>query len=167
MASGFNVVDFMDLPPVERCIVRLVLRESMMTYLELVDAVATLPADHQMDRQTFDSALNHLTFNDWLLSQRHGPQTVYRVNTLQKTPTQRQGLLDNLDLEPFETPELRLTLENTDQVAPTNRGKRVLPAHIWDCLTGSNTKEPVNEPPERRASLFDMFIDDDSGSTKR
>ena len=36
MASGFNVVDFMDLPAVERCIVRLVLRETTMSYADLL-----------------------------------------------------------------------------------------------------------------------------------
>jgi hypothetical protein len=167
MASGFNVVDFMDLPPVERCIVRLVLRETTMTYLELVSAVATLPDEQQMDRHTFDSALNHLTFNDWLVSQSYGLQTLYRVNTLQKSPTQRQGLLDGLDLEQLDEQQSpRLNLETADHPLTSNHGKRVLPTHIWDCLTESSADEPVSDAPKRRASLFDKFANDEGGSKK-
>jgi len=167
MASGFNVVDFMDLPPVERCIVRLVLRETKMTYLELADAVTTLPDDQQMDRPTFDSALSHLTFNEWLVSQNHGLQTIYRVNTLWKTPTQSQGLLDGLELDALNTPQLRLNLDGSDRSLSANRGKRVLPNHIWDCLTEPVTEEPVNDAPKRRSSVFDQFMNDEGGSKKR
>ncbi len=167
MASGFNVVDFMDLPPVERCIVRLILREKTITYFELASAVATLPDDQQMDRHTFDSALSHLTFNNWLVSQSYGLQTLYRVNTMQKSPAQRQGLLDSLDLEQLDVQQsLQLDLESADHPITSNHGKRLLPNHIWDCLTDPETSEPVNEAPKRRPSLFDKFIDDDGGSKK-
>ena len=104
MASGFNVVDFMDLPPVERCIVRLILRETTMTYPELLDAVTTLPAEQQMDQPTFDSALDHLTLSEWLIRQSDDQQTTYRVNTLWKTASQNQGLLEDLDLEKLDEP---------------------------------------------------------------
>jgi len=167
MASGFNVVDFMDLPPVERCIIRLVLRETTVTYPELVDAVMTLPVEQQMDQPTFEAALDHLTFSEWLIRQTYGQQTTYRVNTLQKMPAQRQGLLEGLDLEKIDAPSsLRLTVDTADHSLLGQRGKRVLPTHIWDCLTETGAEKPVSEAPKRRASLFDKFADGDGGSKK-
>ena len=167
MASGFSVVDFMDLPAVERCIVRLILRETTMSYSELLDMVTTLPDDQEMDQSTFDSALNHLTRSDWLICQTYGQQTTYRVNTLWKTTGQKQGLLDGIDLETLEAPSLRLNLETSDLALSANRGKRVLPSHIWDCLTKPVTDEPVSEAPKRRSSIFDRFVDDESSSKNK
>jgi len=165
MAGGFNVVDFMDLPPVERCIVRLVLRETSMTYPELQDAIKTLPPDQQMDQDSFDTALDHLTINEWLVTQTNNQQISYRVNTIQKTANQSQGLLEGLDLEKNQPRPLRLNLDPADRPLANNR-KRALPNHIWDCLTepAAPATEPASEAPKRRTSLFDKFIDDDSNS---
>ncbi len=49
MDNGFNIVDFMDLPNFERCVVRLILRESEVTYPQLVEAITALPDfDHMV-----------------------------------------------------------------------------------------------------------------------
>lgn len=165
MTSGFNVVDFMDLPAVERCIVRLVLREVTMTYPELQEAVTTLPPDQQMDQNSFESALDHLTVSQWLIRQPQEQQIAYRVNTLQKSASQNQGLLEGLDLENLDEPRsLQLNFETADYTLSTKRGKRNLPTHIWDCLTEPAADEPVSEAPKRRTSLFDKFVDDDNES---
>ena len=166
MASGFNVIDFMDLSPVERCIVRLVLRETSMTYPELQDAIKTLPSDQQMDQATFNSALDHLTLSEWLISQAQNQQITYRVNTLQKMTNQGSGLLEGLDIEGGNKPgSFQLDLQTSSRPLTSTRGKRVLPTHIWDCLTEPSS-DPVSEPPKRRASLFDKLIEDDDGGAK-
>jgi hypothetical protein len=165
MVSGFNVVDFMDLPPVERCLVRLILRETTMTYPELQQTVTTLPPDQQMDQTSFDSALNHLTFSQWLIRQTQEQQVTYRVNTLQKNATQNPGLLEGLDLEKMDEPRSpQLNLETADQTLAPKRSRRGLPTHIWDCLTESSADEPVSQAPKRHANLFDKFVDGDGDS---
>ena len=91
--------------------------------------VATLPANQQMDQRTFDSALDHLTYNEWLIRQTNEHPASYRVNTLWKTTGQKQGLLEGLDLEKMEAPELRLNLETPDLTHSANRANASCP-HI-------------------------------------
>ncbi|MFN8447893.1 MAG: hypothetical protein U0521_04720 [Anaerolineae bacterium] len=79
MDNGFNIVDFMDLPAFERCVVRLLLREAELTYAELVEAVGTLPEDQQMDQDRLDAALEYLSGSQWLVGEGEGQKRRYRV----------------------------------------------------------------------------------------
>ncbi len=148
MASGFNVVDFMDLQPLERCVVRLILREVTMSYPQLCEAITTLPADQQVDQLKLDSVLDHLTQNNWLVREYEHNLLSYRVNTGDQS---RQTGLDLSELS------------RADDSLNLKRSKRNLPNHVWDCLTTDTPAEtPAPPKPTRRASLFDKFVDDES-----
>ncbi|MEP7294301.1 MAG: hypothetical protein ABI835_21105, partial [Chloroflexota bacterium] len=61
MTNGFSMVEFMDLPSFERCLVRLLLRKVTMTDGQLRDAVASLPLEQRMDDSRLSATLDHLT----------------------------------------------------------------------------------------------------------
>ena len=161
MASGFNIVDYMDLTSTERQIVRLVLRQQTMTYPQLREAFGK----RHMDQAKLDNALNHLTHMRWLIPQMNGRQVVYRVNSLGRINNTNPGFLDSLDLEDIQMPEsLRLQPDPKNPALPVRRGgKRVLPNHIWESLNDANGNEE-STPPFRaqrtNSRLADFFADD-------
>ncbi len=126
MTSGFNVIDFMELPAVQRCIVKLVLRESSMTYPQLSEAITTLPPDQVLNQGELDEALGHLMEERWLI--RDG-QACYHVNTIS-----RSKRFDEPQAEPAD-----------DLQGLARGGKRKVPSHVWECLTD----DPA-DPPKRR-----------------
>jgi hypothetical protein len=83
MASGFGMVDFIDLPGFERCIVRLLLRETELSYRQLCQAVAEMPGDLRMDPMQLDTALDHLTRSQWLVCEGDAQDARYRISPLQ------------------------------------------------------------------------------------
>ncbi|HVU13715.1 MAG TPA: hypothetical protein VHD90_20705 [Phototrophicaceae bacterium] len=148
MASGFHVVDFLDLQPLERCVVRLILREVTMTYPQLCEAITTLPVDQQMDQPKLDTVLDQLTQNHWLVREYDHNLLSYRVNTSENTRRQT-----GLDLS---------ELSRADDSLNLKRSKRNLPNHVWDCLTDAPAETPAPPKPARRTSLFDKFTDDEN-----
>src|SRR5450432_3432680 len=132
MASGFNVIDFMDLPAVERCIVRLLLRTVTLTYPELREAVATLPADQTMDQAKLDATLDHLTLTHWLIRQVDSQQTLYSVNSIRRSSGQNQGVWDILEPESIDHPASSQLNLGTEATSSTPRSKRALPSKIWE-----------------------------------
>ncbi len=133
MSDGFNVVDFMSLQPVERRIMRIILREISMTYLQLRDAVTTTD---MIDEGKLIATLNQLTENQWLSQHSSEQQTHYRVNSLQRTSSQNDTFWNNLELDSIKRSwSLQLQPETRkSSVATRSGGKRQLPACIWDCL---------------------------------
>ena len=162
MVSGFNVVDFMNLPAIERSVVRLIMRRVTVTYPQLCEAVAALPADQQIDQSRLNSALAHLIRTRWLIQQVDEQRVVYRVNTLGRPGSQNQDLWDSLDLENMPQPK---TIPAP--ITPINRGtKRVLPTKIWDSLIepSEQPQPPVAAKSARRSGLFSKLMDDDQNS---
>ncbi len=159
VSGGFNVVDFMSLPAIERSVVRLIMRHVNVTYPQLCEAVATLPIEKRIDQSRLNSALAHLIRTRWLIQQVDEQRVIYRVNTLGRPGSQNQDLWDSLDLENMPQPK-----SMPAPVAPINRGtKRVLPNKIWDSLIepSDQNEAPVAAKPARRTNLFDKLIDDD------
>ncbi len=163
MTTGFNVIDFMDLPSTERCIVRLVLRQTPMSYPQLRDAVS----EQKLDDGKLHAALDHLTATHWLVQQSRDQQVFYRVNSREKTgSSQNPDFWNTLDLEAIPQPlSINLQADPDNCALPIERtGKRRLPQQIWDCLC-----DPEPSPPEpkrsansstRRTSLYDALMDD-------
>jgi hypothetical protein len=130
MTHGFNVVDFMSLPPVERQIMRTILREISMTYSQLRDAIPT----DIIDEGKLTTTLAHLTQNHWLSQQTNGQQTHYRVSSLQRTSSKNDTFWSDLELDSIDH-TWSLQLQPTKNVfSVRSGGKRQLPQHIWDCL---------------------------------
>ena len=172
MSGGFNVVDFMDLPPLERGIVRLVLRDITMSHALLSQIVAS---ERKVDQASVNAALDHLTLMRWLICQGSGQHKFYRVNTRQKIGgASAQCIWDDLDLDGIGmtgTPQIDMTpsdgvpLNASDTFTAKSGGKRHLPSQIWDRLSDSSDNKPAESPmppakPIRRASLFDKLGDD-------
>ncbi len=162
MNTGFNVIDFMDLPSVERCIVRLVLRQTPISYPQLRDAVS----EQKLDDDKLNAALDHLTDIHWLVRQNRDQQDFYRVSPGEKTASQNPQFWDTLELETIPQPlSLNLQADPDNCALPVERsGKRRLPQQIWDCICDPEPSAP--EPKRdassaaRRTGLFDALIDD-------
>ena len=136
MTSGFSVVDFMNLPPVERRIMRMVLRDAPVTYPQLRAAFATLPADQRPDEGKLNATLAQLTRDHWLVCQGSGQQTAYRMNGMRRTGTQNTSFWEKLELETIDQPYSLQFCPPTERPsrAITSGGKRRLPSQLWDCL---------------------------------
>lgn len=138
MAHGFNVVDFMSLQPVERRIMRMVLREISMTYPQLRDAITTT---EMIDEVKLAATLDDLTRNQWLSQHTNDHQIHYRVSSLQRTSSQNDTFWNALELDSIDrawTLQLQpQTRKNT--MTPRSGGKRQLPDCIWDCLSDDAT----------------------------
>jgi hypothetical protein len=176
MSGGFNVVDFMDLPPLERGIVRLVLRDIAINHGRLSQIVTR---ERNIDQASLNDALDHLTLMQWLICQGNGQNKFYRVNTRQKIGSANaQCIWDDLDLDGIKIPGTpQISMSGADAPLPVadttltakSGGKRHLPQQIWDRLDTS-AKDTANESsapaakPTRRASLFDKLGDDSPAS---
>ena len=81
--GGLSILDLADMPPDQRRLMRLMLREVQMTYEELVEAVGTWSEDDRLSREELDEALNTLSKNLWLI--RTGEERItYRANLRRK-----------------------------------------------------------------------------------
>lgn len=163
MATGFNVVDYMGLPPAERRLVRLILRQVSMSESALRAEVACLPREQRLTSAELDAALDHLTRSDWLVPERDGQTVIYRVNASQRN-RQNQGLWDGIDLESIDSASpYDVDLESDAAARPMKRGgKRLLPHQIWDCLAEPQDTAPVEAPkrrPARQAGLLGTLFE--------
>ena len=135
MTHGFNVVDFMSLPPVERQIMRAVLREISMTYSQLRDAIPT----DIIDEGKLTATLDHLTQNHWLSQHMNGQQTHYRVSSLQRTSSHNDTFWNNLELDSIDQVWSLQLQPRKNILSVRSGGKRQLPQRIWDRLTEDAT----------------------------
>lgn len=158
MDNGFNIVDFMDLPAFERCVVRLLLRETELTYAELVEAVGTLPDDQQMDQAQLDAALEHLTGSQWLVGEGEGHKRRYRVSLSQRNSVSNSGMWDGLELESIDQHgAFQVDLEPAAaMLSVRSGGKRALPKHVWDCLTDPAPEERTDATAKNRTGSLKL-----------
>lgn len=134
MAHGFNVVDFMNLQPVERRIMRMVLREISVSYPQLRDAITT---SEVIDEPKLMATLDQLTENQWLRQHYNGQHIHYRVSSLQRTSSQNENFWNALELDSLNqawSPQLQVQPKRNNPMLRSG-GKRQLPDCIWDCLS--------------------------------
>ncbi len=162
MNTGFNVIDFMDLPSIERCIVRLVLRQAPISFPQLRDAVS----EQKLDDSKLNAALDHLTDIHWLVRLMRDQQVFYRVSPGEKSGSQNPQFWDTLELEAMpQSLLLDLQADPENCALPVERnGKRRLPQQIWDCICDPepSAAEPRRDTSStaRRTGLFDALIDE-------
>lgn len=130
MASGCNLVDLMDLPTAKRQIVRLVLRETMMTHADLCRDVEQMLA---LDRNSVARLLEDLIASQWLVGFSKEGKTVYRVNLVRKSAANTQAFWNKLGVDPSTAQLPRYAMANEGN-AMLRGGKRILPNAIWECL---------------------------------
>lgn len=88
--GGITVLDLADLPSALRKVMRLMLRQVQMTYLQLCEAMDQLPADERMTRAHLDEALQKLAEQAWLIQIGEGERAIYKVN-LRRKPGSKLG----------------------------------------------------------------------------
>jgi len=125
MSSGLSVVDIMNLPPIERRIMQLVMRSVSMTYPQLRDAIATMPAEQRPDESKLRATLDHLTQERWLVREADGQQPAYRASEIRRTSAHNPNVWQKLEAAEVCPPSSK---------TPTSGGKRTLPSNVWDCL---------------------------------
>src|SRR5262245_58313368 len=85
MNEGFSILDFGDLPPDWRTVLRLVLRGNTMTDTQRWAAVQALPEDERMSRNQLNDVLTTLCNRRWLMMNVDNQRTFYRVNIRRRT----------------------------------------------------------------------------------
>jgi hypothetical protein len=82
--QGISALELMDLPPNLRRIMKMMLREIVMKYSHLIQAVAEFPAANRMEQSELDEALKTLVEQNWLIVNGEGEFLSYRVNLRRK-----------------------------------------------------------------------------------
>ena len=82
--SGISALEIADLPPSLRKIMRLMLREVVMKYTDLLKAVEAMPAVNRMSKADLDGSLSTLVEQNWLLRSGEGEFVSFRVNLRRK-----------------------------------------------------------------------------------
>lgn len=96
--GGITALDLADLPPALRKIMRLMLRELELSYLQLTEAVAALPEAERLSHKDLDEALGVLTNQGWLIRIGQGGKAIYKVNLRRKAgSTIATGIWNSLD----------------------------------------------------------------------
>ncbi len=124
---GCNLVDLMELSSAQRQVVRLILRETMMSYDDLCVSVAEL---QHIDQAEVDSLITDLTSHRWIVSLLKDQEIVYRVNLVRRAAKQNQAFWDRLGVE------ASTVQEETEDRSMIRGGKRTLPSAIWDSIEG-------------------------------
>ena len=86
--EGISPLELADLPPSLRKIMRLMLREVVMKYTDVLAAVEKLPLANRLSRAELDSALGELVEQNWLLRYGEGEFISYKVNLRRKASSQ-------------------------------------------------------------------------------
>lgn len=96
--GGITALDLADLPPTLRKIMRLMLRELQLSYLQLIETVAALPENEQLTRKDLDEALDTLSNQSWLVRIGQGEKAIYKVNLRRKAGSKlASGVWNTLD----------------------------------------------------------------------
>lgn len=86
--QGISALELSELPSSLRKIMRMMLREVVMKYSDLLVAVDSQPALKQMSRSELNSSLKTLVEQNWLISTGDGEFLAYRVNLRRKAGSQ-------------------------------------------------------------------------------
>lgn len=86
--QGISALELSELPGSLRKIMRMMLREVVMKYSDLLVAVDSQPALKQMSRSELNSSLKTLVEQNWLISTGDGEFLAYRVNLRRKAGSQ-------------------------------------------------------------------------------
>ena len=82
--QGISALELMDLPPNLRRIMKMMLREVVMKYIHITQAVAAFPEANRMSQGELDAGLKTLVEQNWLITSGDGEFLSYRVNLRRK-----------------------------------------------------------------------------------
>jgi len=86
--AGISALEIADLPPGLRKVMRLMLREVVMKYIDLCVIVEAMPQVDRPTRAELDQDLKTLVEQNWLTRYGEGEFTSYRVNLRRKAGSQ-------------------------------------------------------------------------------
>ena len=96
--GGISVLDLADLSPALRKIMKLMLRQLRMDYLQLCEAVEQMPEEERLSRAQLDDALANLSEQAWLIQIGEGERAIYKVNLRRKAGSKLgESIWQNLD----------------------------------------------------------------------
>lgn len=96
--GGISPLDLATLPPRLRKIMRLMLREVEMTYVELREATAKMDEMDRLSDAELTEALNSLASQSWLVKLGQDEMITYKVNLRRKGPSSlASGIWATLD----------------------------------------------------------------------
>jgi hypothetical protein len=87
-AAGRSPSEMLDLPPLQRGIVQLVLRSRSISHAELLESMKTLPGASDLSEEEALHLLDLLCEGGWLAREGDGPAMSYRA-TLRRPPARR------------------------------------------------------------------------------
>lgn len=82
--QGIRPADLLTLPPAQRRVMKLLLREIQLSYPELKTAVSTLPTNQRLTQSELDTTLAELAEAGWLIRMGQADLVSYRANLRRK-----------------------------------------------------------------------------------
>jgi hypothetical protein len=102
--GGISPIELAKLPPVQRQLMRLLLRELEMTDKALHESIAEIPEDKRPSDSDMDTALKELAREGWVIKMGEGDKITYKANIRRKAPsTLAKSLWSALDSKIEET----------------------------------------------------------------
>ena len=96
--GGLSMLDLVGLPPAQRTLMRLMLRQPDISYTELAQALAGLPAADRLSPAELDETLDALLQQHFLLRSAGEQDVTFRVNHRRTArSTRRSKIWDALD----------------------------------------------------------------------
>ncbi len=96
--EGIRPTDLLTLPPAQRRVMKLLLREVQLSYPEIVTAVSTLPAKQRLTPDELNTTLTELTQVGWIIRMGQNELVTYRVDLRHKPGSQvTQGMWGSLE----------------------------------------------------------------------
>jgi hypothetical protein len=103
-SGGISPIELAKLPPVQRMLMRLLLRELEMTEVAVRAAVSEQPADKRPSNADLEEALKELAREGWVIKMGEGAVITYKANIRRKAPsTLAKSLWSALDSKIEET----------------------------------------------------------------
>jgi hypothetical protein len=102
--GGISPIELAKLPPVQRQLMRLLLRELEMTDVVLHQNIAEMPEDKRPSNADLESSLKELIREGWIIKMGEGDTITYKANIRRKAPsTLAKSLWSALDSKIEET----------------------------------------------------------------
>ena len=96
--GGLSILDLAGLPPAQRKILRLILRQTDISHAELAQALASLPEADRLSQAELDETLDALLQQQFLLRSTGDQNGTFRVNHQRNArSTRRTNIWDALD----------------------------------------------------------------------
>ena len=96
--EGISPLDIASLPPNLRKIMRLMVREVQISYIDLCQIASEMPEKDRISQPDLDAALLELTVQGWLIRRGEGERASIQVNLRRRPPSKiAQGIWAVLD----------------------------------------------------------------------